>query len=155
LLGGGALQLDGELARTAAGVTARGNFTLTDATMIRAPRLLQLLAFRSGKNLERNPLIRRLAVGSWALEPDRIDVQGFALEGSGLVDRLKLASARYTFAGEKIAVKGQYFGVGFEVVGTRQSPEVYLQDNTILRPILEENRFDFFNEETATTPAKK
>ena len=60
------------------GVAAKGKFLLNDTTMIRAPRVLQLLAFRSKKTLGEAPLIRRLAIEliRWFTTPGATGVTG-------------------------------------------------------------------------------
>jgi len=122
--------------------------------MVRAPRLLQLLALRSGKSLEQKPLIRKLSVGEWSLDSDGLAVKTFTLDGSGLIDRLKLRSINYAFAGEKLAVDGDYFGIGFEVVGTRTDPQVFLKETGLLKAVVLQPDSGFFTEE-ALAPAKK
>ena len=73
----------------------------------------------------------------------------------GLIDRVKLNSFRYAFAGEKLAVDGDYFGVGFEVVGTRADPQVFLKENAVIRAIGQKNEFDFFGDDAAAPAPKK
>lgn len=160
LIAGGTVGLEGELTRDAArdhALSARGNFLLTEATMIRAPRVLQMLALRSGRKLEQSPLIRKLSVGEWSFDPEHVAIKAFAVEGSGLIDRVKLNAARYAFGTEKIFIDGEYFGVGFEVIGTRGDPQVFLKENAFIRAIGQRNEFDVFFEEPApkTPPQPK
>ncbi|MGH7956864.1 MAG: hypothetical protein ACREH8_07610, partial [Opitutaceae bacterium] len=154
LLAGGAMALEGEVWQRLEGPAAKGTFRLENATMIRAPRILQLLSFRRGRDLEKSPLIRRLSVGEWALDSKGVRVKGVDLDGSGLIDRLKLQSINYTFAGGKVAMDGVYFGVGFEVTGTRAEPEIFLKETALLKALILQPDSGFFTDETKA-PEKK
>lgn len=141
LVAGGRVELSGELA-------ARQRFTgtlhLENATIVRAPRVLQLLALKSGKSLAQSPLIERLDIDRIAYDPKGISVEGLAFAGTGLIDRVEVKSANYQLGAEKLGVDGVYFGVGFEVVGTRADPQVFLKDdNLLIRAVGQRNEFDF------------
>ncbi len=141
--------------RADSGLSAKGMFRIENATMLRAPYILQVLALRSGKKLEKDPLIRRLAIGEWTLDPTSITLKAFALDGSGLIDRVKLNSVAYARTDEKIKVDGDYFGVGFEVVGTRSDPQVFLKENKLIKTIGQRNEFDFFGQDSMIPEKKK
>lgn len=127
-----------------------GDFRLARTTMIHPPRILQLLALKSGKAAQGTPLIDELALGKITLSATQLQLSDFSLKGAGFVNNLKLGKVSYTLADEAIAVDGQYFGIGFEVVGTRSSPQVYLKENALIRAIGQRNEFDFDD-----PPAKK
>lgn len=127
-----------------------GDFRLTHTTMIHPPRILQLLALKSGKAAQGTPLIDELALGKITLSTTQLRMTGFSLKGAGFVNNLKLGKASYALADEAIEVDGQYFGIGFEVSGTRSSPQVYLKETALIRAIGQRNEFDFDD-----PPAKK
>lgn len=154
LLAGGEMTVEGEVWHRPEGVTGQGGLRLENATMIQPPRILKLLSLRSGKSLERSPLIRKLAVHEWAFDPSGATVKGFGLEGTGLIDRLKLKSVSYRFEGGKLAMDGDYFGVGFEVIGTRADPQVFLKETPLLKALILQPDSGFFTDEPAS-PKKK
>ena len=127
-----------------------GDFRLTRTLMIHPPRILQLLALKSGKAAQGTPLIDELALGKITLSTTQLRMSDFSLKGAGFVNNLKLGKVSYTLADEAIEVDGQYFGIGFEVSGTRSSPQVYLKENALIRAIGQRNEFDFDD-----PPAKK
>ena len=122
--------------------------------MLRPPRVVQLLALKSGKAFQASPFIEEFSIGRITLSQALLRVSGIALVGSGLVDRLKVTSASYGLADEHLKVDGEYFGVGFEVVGTRADPQIFLKDsNKFIRAIGTRNEFDF--DETPPPPKPK
>lgn len=127
-----------------------GDLRLSHTTMIRPPRILQLLALKSGKAAQGTPLIDELVLGKITLSATQLRLADFSLKGAGFVNNLKLGKASYALADEVIEVDGQYFGIGFEVGGTRGSPQVYLKENALIRAIGQRNEFDFDD-----PPAKK
>lgn len=127
-----------------------GDLRLSRTTMIRPPRILQLLALKSGKAAQGTPLIDELVLGKITLSATQLRLADFSLKGAGFVNNLKLGKASYALADEAIEVDGQYFGIGFEVGGTRGSPQVYLKENALIRAIGQRNEFDFDD-----PPAKK
>lgn len=154
LLAGGTVRLEGELRGRGNAFVATGRMAVKDATLTRAPRLLQLLALKSGRKLQQAPLIRELAIANWSVTSEAIDLGQLTLSGSGLIDQVKLKSARYFFRDARIAVDGDYFGVGFTVAGTRADPQIYLKENLLIRTIGQRNEFDFFDD-SAARPAGK
>jgi hypothetical protein len=127
-----------------------GDFRLARTTMIHPPRILQLLALKSGKAAQGTPLIDELVLGKITLSATQLRLADFSLKGAGFVNNLKLGKVSYALADEAIEVDGQYFGIGFEVSGTRSSPQVYLKENALIRAIGQRNEFDFDD-----PPAKK
>ncbi len=141
LVAGGRVDLAGEWAERA---RFSGRLGVGRATMVQPPRILQLLALKSGKALTQRPLLEQLTIERVAVDAAGIALDGVTLAGTGLVDRLKLNSARYELRTQNVAVDGLYFGVGFEVVGTRADPQVFLKDNSLLvRTVGQRNEFDF------------
>jgi hypothetical protein len=146
LLAGGRVRLDGELRVRDRTFAATGRACLKDATLLRAPRVLQLLALKSGTGLQQTPLIRELAIADWHLTPETVGVDRLTLAGTGLIDRVKLNAARYAFGDGRITADGEYFGIGFTVTGTRADPQIYLKETALIRAIGQRNEFDFFDE---------
>jgi hypothetical protein len=95
-----------------------------------------------------------LSIGEWSLDSERLAVKTFTLVGSGWSDRVKLKSAEYAFADGNLEVYGEYFGVGFEVVGTRADPQVFLKENALLKAVILQPDSGFFSEEFVA-PAKR
>jgi hypothetical protein len=141
LVAGGRVEIAGEWAGRS---RFTGRVSVGQATMVQAPRILQLLALKSGKALTQRPLLEQLTIGRVTADERAITVDGVTLAGTGLIDRLKLNSARYEIPTQAVAVDGLYFGVGFEVVGTRADPQVFLKDSSLLvRTVGQRNEFDF------------
>mgnify|MGYP000905521412 CR=1 FL=1 len=154
LIAGGAATFTGEIRGAPSTVTAQGSLRLERATLLRPPRFVQLLALRRGRTFERDPLLKEFVVDAWTLDNAGLTLAGVRLEGGGLVDRLKLSTARYAFAGHRIAVDGEYFGVGFEVVGTRADPQVFLKDGPLLRALILQPDSGFFNDDASPAPRR-
>lgn len=138
---GGSIELEGELTER---LRFTGRFQLGRATVVRPPRILQMLALKSGRTWGAQPLLENFSVERISADPEGITLDGLTIVGTGLVNRLKVRSARYRLADTKLAVDGEYFGVGFEVTGTRGDPQVFLKDSSaLLRAIGQRNEFDF------------
>ncbi len=121
-----------------------GRLQLTRATLVRPPYVLQLLALKSGKTLGNSPLIEDFSIGRLTLSRTTVGVTDISLTGSGLINNLKVKSASYGLADEALKVDGEYFGVGFDVIGTRAAPKIFLKDsNKLIRAIGQRNEFDF------------
>lgn len=147
LFDGGRLAITAEWDRSSVGRDATGTLRLEDATVVRAPALLRLLALKSGRRIAQTPLIRQLAIGRWAVSPDCIEIGGVAISGTGLIDQVRIDAARYEVRDGSVAASGKYFGVGFEIAGSRASPQVYLQENAFLRVLGQRNEFEFFGDD--------
>lgn len=156
IIAGGTVVAEAQLHREQADWLT-GNLKLTRAGMVRAPRIVQLLALKSGKALQRSPLLESFTIGKLTLGETQARVEDIALVGAGFLSNLKVKSAIYQLANEAIKVDGEYFGVGFDVVGTRADPQIFLKDdNKLIRTIGTRNEFDFFNDlPEPATPAKK
>lgn len=153
MVSGGGVSLDMDL-RPGETDWLRGRLRLTRATMLRPPRVVQLLALKSGNSFQKSPFIEEFSIGQVTLSKTLVSVSAISLVGSGLVDRLKVNSASYGLADERLKMDGEYFGVGFEVVGTRADPQIFLKDsNKLIRAIGVRNEFDF--DEPAPKPAPK
>ena len=113
-----------------------------------------MLALKSGNSFQKSPFIEEFSIGQITLSKTLVRVSAISLLGSGLVDRLKVTSASYGLADERLKMDGEYFGVGFEVVGTRADPQIFLKDsNKLIRAIGVRNEFDF--DEPPPKPAPK
>lgn len=120
-----------------------GSLAVRDATLVRLPRVVALLALKSGKELQQRPLVRRLSIERVSLDGPLLGISGVTLQGTGLVDRLTVNKGSYSLADEKITLDGSYFGIGFEVDGTRAKPEVWLKDNLVIKAIGQKSELDF------------
>ena len=108
-------------------------------------------ALKSGKSLQASPLIEQFSIGKITINDDQLRVEEIVVNGSGLINNLKVRSADYGLSSETVKVDGDYFGVGFDVIGTRADPQVFLKDsNLMLRAIGTRNEFDF---DTQPAPA--
>ena len=153
LVSGGGVSLDMDL-RPGETDWLRGRMRLTRAKMLHPPRVVQMLALKSGKSFQTSPFIEEFSIGQITLSKTLISVSAISLLGSGLIDRLKVNSASYGLVDERLKMDGVYFGVGFEVVGTRADPQVFLKDsNVLIRAIGVKNEFDF--DEKPPKPAAK
>ncbi len=134
-----------------------GRLRLTHATLVRAPRVLQALALKTGKSLQKSPLIEEFSLGQLTLSATELRVTDIALAGSGLIDSLKIKSAAYGLTDDKLYVDGTYFGVGFEVKNTLASPEIWLKDNNLLiRSLGTRNNSEYgFDDIPESKPAPK
>jgi hypothetical protein len=139
LVAGGSVDLQGTLA---ARRKFSGRFRLGRATVVRPPRILQMLA--AGRTSEQRPLLESLSVERVEADAGGVALDGLAIAGSGLIDRLRVRSARYQIASGAIAAGGEYFGMRFEVKGTRADPRVYLDDKSVIvRTLGQPVEFDF------------
>jgi hypothetical protein len=123
-----------------------GSVTLERATLQRPPRVLQMLALKSGKTWTEQPLIEKISIKRIEANLETVSgrVDGVEIVGSGLIDRLKVKAASYRDGDGKLGVDGEYFGLGFEVLGTRADPQVFLKDNSLLvRAVGQPLEFDF------------
>ena len=148
---GGKVDLRGELADRK---QFTGSVALARATLQRSPRILQMLALKSGKTSADQPFIEKFSINRIVADLETLAgrAEGVEIVGSGLIDRLKVKSASYRAGDGKLGVDGEYFGVGFEVVGTRADPQVFLKDNSLLvRAVGQPLEFDF---EAMATDAK-
>ena len=143
LLAGGSLEVSAVLPENQRPPRIQAVVAVRNATVLRAPRIVQLLALKSGRELERRPLLREFSVQSFSLHDGLVEVAGVKLDGTGLIDRLKIGKGTYTLEGEVVAVDGTYFGIGFEVDGTRSDPQVWLKDNFVIRAIGTTSELDF------------
>lgn len=131
----------------------QGSFKLSRATLVRAPRVLQLLALKTGKSLQKTPLIEDFSIGKLTLNPDEVKITGVALAGSGLIDRFKITSANYGLGDDRLYIDGEYFGVGFEIKGTRAKPEFWGKDSNLLIRSIGTRKENFgFDEDTEPAP---
>lgn len=137
----GAVELEGHLID---GKRFAGRVEVRHATLRRTPKILQMLAFKSRRSLGREPLIERIDVPRLLVDEHAISCGGATLAGAGLVDRLTVRSLACNLDDGRLTVDGDYFGVGFQVLGTRAEPQVYLKDdNLLVRTFGEPNEFDF------------
>lgn len=153
VVSGGAVTFEADLQRGEP-EWLRGSLRLRRATLIRAPYALQMLALKSGRSLQDSPMIEEFSIGRLTLSRTALAVTDTALAGSGLIDRLKLKSASYALADEALKVDGEYFGVGFDIIGTRADPKIFLKDsNPLIRAVGTRNEFDFDLPAPAPKPA--
>ena len=143
LLAGGSLEASAVLPENQKPPRLQAVVAVRNATVLRAPRIVQMLALKSGRQLERRPLLREFSVQSLALRDGLVEVAGVKLDGTGLIDRLKIGKGSYALDGGAIVVDGTYFGIGFEVDGTRAKPDVWLKDNLLIRAIGQSSELDF------------
>lgn len=149
LVAGGSVDLQGTIAERR---KFSGQFRLGRATVVRPPRILQMLA--AGRTSEQRPLLESFSVDRVEADAGTVALNGLAIVGSGLIDRLRVRSAKYRFADGAIAADGEYFGVGFIASGTRADPQVYLPDKSVLvRALGQPVEFDF--ERMAAEAAEK
>ncbi len=152
IVAGGAVSLEADL-RRGEPEWLSGRLQLRRAIMIRAPYVLQLLARKSGRSVQDSPTIEEFSIGKLALGKTNLTITDLTLTGSGLIDRIKLKSASYGLADEALKVDGEYFGVGFDILGTRADPKIFLKDsNPIIRAIGSRNEFDFDTAPPAPKP---
>jgi hypothetical protein len=143
LLAGGSLEASAVLPENQKPPRLQAVVAIRNATVLRAPRIVQLLALKSGRELQTRPLLREFSIQGLALHDGLIEVTGVKLDGTGLIDRLRINKGSYALDGEVIAVDGTYFGIGFEVDGTRRDPQVWLKDNLLIRAIGTSSELDF------------
>ena len=144
LLAGGSLEVSAVLPGNQTPPRLQAAVAVRNATVLRAPRIVQLLALKSGRELERRPLLREFSVRSVSLHDGLVEVAGVKLDGTGLIDRIQIEKGIYALDSEEIMGDGKYFGIGFEVDGTRSNPQVWLSSNNILiRAVGTESDLDF------------
>lgn len=143
MLAGGAVALEADV-RRGEPEWLIGKLRLQRAVLIRSPYVLQLLALKSGRSLQNSPTIEDFSIARLTLSRSSVSITDMTLAGSGLIDRIKLKSASYGLADEALKVDGEYFGVGFDIVGTRADPKIFLKDsNPLIRAVGVRNEFDF------------
>jgi hypothetical protein len=141
LVAGGSVDLRGEVS---AQRSFSGQFRLGRATVLRPPRILQLLALKSAQTWKQQPLLESFSIERVAADAGGVMLGGLTIVGSGLIDRLTVRAASYRFADGRIAADVDYFGVGLDVAGTRADPQVYLKDKGLLvRTFGQPVEFDF------------
>ena len=155
IVAGGGITAEAELRRRETD-WLQGSFKLTRATMVRPPRVLQLLALKTGKTLQQSPLIEEFSIGQVSLSQSELRVSTIALAGSGLIDRLKIKSASYGLADDRLYIDGEYFAVGFEIKNTLAKPEFWGKDSNLLIRSVGTHKDNFgFDDEPEPTPAPK
>ncbi len=120
-----------------------GRLEVTDAVLVRAPLILNLLALKSRRDLQKSPLIERLEMDDISVDRDKVRIGRTSLHGTGFVSKLKIDQAAYHPADQRLHVEGAFFGVGYEITGTRDDPQVYMKDNAFIRALGRANEFDF------------
>lgn len=116
---------------------------LRDAVLAQPPRIVQLLALKSRRTLPRAPLIHELALRRIGWDGREVRIEGLSLSGTGFLSHLSVARGTYRLADEAVTGVGNFFGVGFEVAGSRDRPELYLWDNALIRTLGHPVEFDF------------
>jgi hypothetical protein len=142
LLSGGRCELDGDLRPRDGARWFDGQFKLTDIVIRQPPRILQLVALKSGKRLRENPVIKEFSVGRLFVSQTLVALEGIRSDAVSL-NYLKLNFIRYGLADASLHLDGQYAGIGFEVLGTRAEPQVFLKNNLLIRAIGSEQEFAF------------
>ena len=144
LLAGGSLEVSAVVPKDQKPPRLQAVVAIRNATVLRAPRIVQLLALKSGREIQKSPLVREFSIQSLSLHDGIVEVAGVKIEGSGLIDRLKINKGSYALDGETITVDLTYFGIGFDVDGTRRDPQVWFKNNNLLiRAIGTESNLDF------------
>jgi hypothetical protein len=145
ILKGGRLELRGDVRLAEPERLFDGTFALRETTMIRPPVVLQLVAAKSRKTMQVDPLIREFSAKRVYFNATAAGLEGITLTASGLVDWLTLNSARYGLRDESVYFDGKY-GLEFEVKGSRPTlglKDVYLKENTLIRAIGTQSDLDF------------
>jgi hypothetical protein len=153
LLAGGSLEVSAVLPENQNPPRLQAVLAIRNATMLRAPRIVQLLALKSRQEIQKSPLVREFSIQNLSLHDGIVEVAGVKIEGSGLIDRLKIKKGSYALDGETILVDLTYFGIGFDVDGTRRDPQVWFKNNLLIRAIGTESNLDF-GEEPASGEAQ-
>jgi hypothetical protein len=135
MFGGGRFTLEGRLPSTPGEVVATGRLTLENARVLKPPTVLKLLALKSGRAMQVEPLIQSLVMEKFTVSANSFSLAGMSLSGAGLVDRLNVSRALYELETEIVDVAGTYWGVGIEIAGTRSKPEIFLSENVLVRAI--------------------
>lgn len=116
---------------------------MTDAVVIHPPRILNLLALKSRRDLEASAEIQSLTLDQIVADQKQVVIGHTGLRATSFVGKLRIGHISYGLVDEQIHLDGSFFGVGFEVVGTRSDSQVYLQDNALIRACGRPNEFDF------------
>jgi hypothetical protein len=151
LLSGGEFDLSGDVRLRDDARWFDGQCKLTDIEIRHPPRILQLIALKSGKHLLENPGVKEISVGRLFVSPTLVALEGIKADAASL-NHLKLNFIRYGLADEALHLDGQYAGVGFEVLGTRAEPQVFLKNNLLIRAIGSEQEFAFAEVPAAAPP---
>lgn len=120
-----------------------GNLSVTEAVVIHLPRILNLLALKSRRDLEASAEIQNLTLDHIVADQKQLVIGHIGLRGTSFVGKLRIDHFSYGLVDEQINLDGSFFGVGFEVLGTRSDRQVYLQDNALIRAFGRPNEFDF------------
>jgi hypothetical protein len=145
ILRGGRIELRGDLRLDEPARLFDGSFSLRDTTMIQPPVALQLVAAKSRKTMQVNPLIKEFSAKHVYFNDTAAGLEGITLTASGLVDWITLHSARYGLRDESVYFDGKY-GLEFEVKGKRPTlglGDVYLKENALIRAIGTQSDLDF------------
>ncbi|HUL52572.1 MAG TPA: hypothetical protein VLT83_04080 [Opitutaceae bacterium] len=151
LFSGGRFELGGDLRLRRPARLFDGEFKLSDTVIRQSPRVLQLVALKSGKGLREHPLIKEFSASRLFVSDTLVALEGIKSDAASLA-YLKLNFIRYGLADETLHLDGRYAGVGFEVLGTRANPQVFLKDNLLIRAIGTEQEFAFGDPPTAPPP---
>ncbi|HUJ42600.1 MAG TPA: hypothetical protein VLW52_03225 [Opitutaceae bacterium] len=151
LFSGGRFELDGDLRLRRPDRLFDGQFKLTDTVIRQPPRVLQLIALKSGKRLRESPLIKEFSASRLFVSDKLVALEGIKSDAASLA-YLKLNFIRYGLADETLHLDGRYAGVGFEVLGTRANPQVFLKDNLLIRAIGSDQEFAFGDPPAAPPP---
>jgi len=151
LLGGGRFELEGDLRPVNRSRWFDGQCKLENIVIRQPPRILKLLALKSGKRLRENPVIREISVGRLFVSDSLVALENIKSDAVSL-DHLKLSFIRYGLVNESVHIDGQYAGIGFEVLGTRADPQIFLRNNLLVRAIGSEQEFVFDDVTTGAPP---
>jgi hypothetical protein len=120
-----------------------GHLDVAHAVVIHPPRILNLLALKSRRALQATAEIESLSLDQIVANQKELVIGRTSLRGTGFIGKLKITRATYGLVDEQLHIEGAFFGVGFEIAGTRNDPQVYLQDNALIRAFGRPNEFDF------------
>jgi hypothetical protein len=102
------------------------------------PLLLKLLAQRTKKALQREPLVKTATIRRLRLAPPLLTIDALAFEGSGLAN-LKIDTLAHNLDTDAIKVAGSYYGIGFEADGSAAAPQIYLKENIVTKTLGQES----------------
>jgi len=151
LFGGGRLELHGALRLADPARLFDGQCRLSDTVIRQTPRVLKLIALRSGKQLRERPLIKEISASRLFASNALIALEGIKSDAASL-SYLRLNFLRYGLADDSLHLDGAFAGVGFEVLGTRASPQIFLKNNLLVRAVGSEPEFTFGEIPTAPAP---
>lgn len=146
ILKGGRLELRGDVRLNEPAKLFEGTFAVRDTTMIRPPVVLQLIALKTSRSMQVNPLLKEFSAKRIYFNETTAGLDGITLTASGLVDFLTLKSARYGLKDEAVYTDGKYGIFEFEVIGKRPTlglKDVYLKENAVIRALGSESDLDF------------